>query len=70
MKMNKSDLCLVLCVFASNEDQENFAKQQAVEILLEKGLIVRTNDDKNLHLPDKTVKNLSETFGIEFEGES
>lgn len=67
--MNKSSLTLILFLFATNDDQANFARSNAVQILKEENLLVEINGGADLQLTDTAIAQLKETFGIKFEGE-
>ena len=64
----KTKYALLLLVFASNEDQRDYARNQVIPILLKKKLVKRVND-YDVTLTDKAIKGLKKYFDIRFEYE-
>lgn len=64
----KSDYALLLFLLASNQEQVNFAKQEAQKILNKKKM-VKQESETSATITPKTVKKLKKQFGISFEGE-
>ena len=62
----KSDYALLLFLLAENEEQTNFAKQEAQKILNDKK-IVKQLDETTSTITQKTVEKLKKKFGISFK---
>lgn len=66
--MKKNLYYCILMMFASNQDQKDYAFGLTQERLLKKK-IVKLNENGTIELTDKTIKKLKKYFGISFEGE-
>lgn len=66
--MKKDLYYCVLMMFASNQDQKDYAFGLTQERLLKKK-IVKLNENGTIELTEKTIKKLKKCFGISFEGE-
>lgn len=66
--MKKDLYYCILMMFASNQDQKDYAFGLAQERLLKKK-IVKLNENGTIELTNKTIKKLKKYFGISFEGE-
>ena len=64
----KSDYVLLLFMLADNEEQINFARQEAQKILINKK-VVKQLDETTSTITEKTLKKLKKKFGIIFKGE-
>lgn len=66
--MKKDLYYCILMMYASNQEQKNYAFGLTQERLLKKK-IVKLNENGTIELTDKTIKKLKKYFGISFEGE-
>lgn len=66
--MKKDLYYCILMMFASNQNQKDYAFGLTQERLLKKK-IVKLNQSGTIELTDKTIKKLKKYFGISFEGE-
>lgn len=66
--MKKDLYYCILMMFASNQNQKDYAFGLTQERLLKKK-IVKLNENGTIELTNKTIKKLKKYFGISFEGE-